>query len=70
MPSCICIALSFDAPLAEIPNGYRKLLNYANEHQWVPTGSILEWYRGEHLTNLDLLLPVTQIAERGGIENG
>jgi DNA-binding transcriptional MerR regulator len=70
MASSICIALSFNDHITEIQNGYRKLINYATEHKWVPTGSILEWYRGEEFTDLDLLMPVTQMAERGGWENG
>lgn len=70
MASCICIALSFNDHITEIQNGYRKLVNYASEHKWVPTGSILEWYRGDEFTDLDLLMPVTQMAERGSLENG
>ncbi len=61
MASCICIALSFNDPITEIQNGYRKLLIYANEHKWIPAGSILEWYRGEDFTDIDILMPVTQI---------
>lgn len=64
MPSCICIALPFHEPLTEIQKGYRKLINYANEHNWIPTGSILEWYRGDDFTNIDLLMPVTRVGKR------
>lgn len=64
MPSCICIALSFNEPITEIQNGYRKLINYANEHKWIPTGSILEWYRGDDFSDIDLLIPVTQMEQR------
>jgi DNA-binding transcriptional MerR regulator len=70
MASCICIALSFFDPITEIQNGYRNLINYASEHKWVPTGPILEWYRGDDFTDLDLLMPVTQISERGDMKNG
>jgi DNA-binding transcriptional MerR regulator len=70
MASSICIALSFFDPITEIQNGYRKLIDYASEHKWVPTGSILEWYRGDDFTDLDLLMPVTQISERGDMKNG
>lgn len=64
MPSCICIAMPFNLPIAEIQNGYQKLINYANEQKWIPTNSILEWYRGKNLTDLDLIMPVTQIIRR------
>ncbi|QOR67132.1 MerR family transcriptional regulator [Cytobacillus suaedae] len=65
MASCVCIAMSFNEPITKILEGYRKLLNYASENKWVPTGSILEWYRGEDFTDLDLVMPVTQIGTRG-----
>lgn len=65
MPSFICIAMSFNEPITKIQSGYRKLINYAIEHQWVPTDSILEWYRGDDFTELDLLMPVTQVVGRG-----
>jgi DNA-binding transcriptional MerR regulator len=64
MPSCICIALSYKDPVTEIQNGYRQLINYANNHKWIPTGPILEWYRGDDFSELDLLLPVTQMEKR------
>lgn len=66
LASCIYIALSFNAPMTEIQNGYWKLINYANENKWIPTGSILEWYRGDDFSNLDLLMPVTKL-EKGRI---
>lgn len=65
MASCICITLSFNEPITDIQNGYRKLINYANEQQWIPTGPVLEWYRGDDFTEIDLLMPVTQIEQRG-----
>ncbi|KGR85503.1 MerR family transcriptional regulator [Lysinibacillus odysseyi] len=61
MDACICIALSFNEPVTDIQNGYRKLLNYASEHGWIPAGTILEWYRGVDFTEVDLLMPVTQL---------
>jgi DNA-binding transcriptional MerR regulator len=64
MGSSICIAMSFTEPITKIQSGYRKLINYAIEHEWVPTGSILEWYRGHNFTDLDLIMPVTQIEKR------
>ena len=63
MASCLCIAMSFNDPITKIQDGYRKLVNYASENGWVPTGSVLEWYRGEEFTDLDLIMPVTQIGK-------
>jgi len=56
--------MPFNLPIAEIQNGYQKLIIYANEQKWIPTNSILEWYRGKNLTDLDLIMPVTQIIRR------
>ena len=61
MAPCICIAMPFTDSVTKIKGGYQKLLNYAAAYEWVPTGSILEWYRGDNFTALDLLMPVTQI---------
>ncbi|MGN7399110.1 MerR family transcriptional regulator [Cytobacillus praedii] len=61
LASCVYIALSFHAPISEIQNGYWKLINYANEHKWIPAGPILEWYRGDDFSDLDLLMPVTKL---------
>jgi len=69
MGSCICIAMPFTDPITKIQDGYRKLINYANENEWIPTGSILEWYRGEDFTDLDLLMPVTQMGKRKDLVN-
>ncbi|MGG2107575.1 MerR family transcriptional regulator [Lysinibacillus pakistanensis] len=61
MPACICLALPFKEHMSTIKDGYIKLLQYALQHKWVPTRSILEWYRGDDFTQLDLLLPVIQM---------
>jgi len=61
MPACICLALPFNESITQIKTGYYKLLQYALQHSWVPTRSILEWYRGEDFAQLDLLLPVIQL---------
>jgi DNA-binding transcriptional MerR regulator len=68
MDSSIYIAMSFNEPITKIQEGYQKLRNYAIENEWVPTGFTLEWYRGHNFTDLDLLLPVTQI-DKGGMGN-
>ncbi len=64
MDSSICIALPFNEPITEIQKGYRKLINYANDNKWIPTGPILEWYRGDDFTDINLLLPVAQMNKR------
>jgi DNA-binding transcriptional MerR regulator len=69
MPACICIAMSFRDSITNIQEGYRKLINYASENKWVPTGSILEWYRGDDFTDLDLIMPVTQMGKREDMIN-
>ncbi|WPK13092.1 MerR family transcriptional regulator [Lysinibacillus louembei] len=65
MPKCICIAMPFNEPLSKIQNSYNKLMSYALEHKWTPIAPILERYYGENFTELELLMPVTQIERRG-----
>jgi DNA-binding transcriptional MerR regulator len=65
IPECICIAMPFVDSITTIKSGYHRLLSYALEHKWTPLSSILEWYHGVDFTQLDLLLPVTQIEKRG-----
>lgn len=65
IPQCIYIAMPFKDSIITIQSGYHKLLSYALEHNWTPISSVLEWYHGEDFTQLDLLIPVTQIERRG-----
>lgn len=65
LPQCICIAMPFKDTITTIQSGYHKLLSYALEHKWTPTSSILEWYHGVDFSELDLLMPVTQMVRRG-----
>ena len=65
LPPCICIAMPFYDSITTIQSGYHKLLSYALEHDWTLTSSIMEWYHGVDFTELDLLMPVTQIVSRG-----
>ena len=65
LPKCICIAMPYKKTLSTIQNGYKKLSTYAFEHNWIPISPILEWYHGLNFTELDLLMPVTQIERRG-----
>ena len=64
-PQCICIAMPFKDSITTIQSGYHKLLMYALEHNWTPISPVLEWYHGVDFTQLDLLMPVTQIERRG-----
>ncbi|MBY6269193.1 MerR family transcriptional regulator [Parageobacillus thermoglucosidasius] len=66
MPACLCIALPYISPMTEIQKGYAQLMNYAMEHEFIPAGPIIEWYRGEYFEDLDLLMPVTRISKMEG----
>lgn len=63
MAPCLCIAMPYTDSITKIQSGYQKLMKYAVASEWVPTGSILEWYRGDNFTALDLIMPVTQIGK-------
>lgn len=65
IPQCICIAMPFKDSITTIQSGHHKLLSYSLEHKWTPMSCILEWYHGVDFTQLDLLMPVTQIERRG-----
>lgn len=65
MPPNIYIASPHRGPYTDIPTGYAKLLDYASEHQWIPTGPVLEWYRGDDFNTLDLLMPVMRLKNKG-----
>jgi DNA-binding transcriptional MerR regulator len=66
MPACLCIALPYTSPITEIHTGYEQLMNYAMEHKFIPAGPIIEWYRGDHFEDLDLLMPVARISKMEG----
>jgi len=65
MPQYVCIALSYKESISTIQKGYEKLLSYALEHKWTPISPVIEWYYGTNYSELDMLLPVTQIEKRG-----
>lgn len=65
MPSCVCIAIPFTSEFSQIHKGYQKLMSYAVEHDFVPTGPIIEWYRDHHLEEVDLILPVIHLKGEG-----
>jgi DNA-binding transcriptional MerR regulator len=68
LPACLCIALPYTSPITEIRKGYVQLMNYAIDHQFIPAGPIMEWYRGERFKDVDLIMPVAHIGnmEREG----
>jgi DNA-binding transcriptional MerR regulator len=70
LPSSMYIAIPHRKPYREIPDSYSKLLQYASEHHWLPAGPIVEWYRGNDFSTLDLLLPVTQFINKGDANHG
>lgn len=71
MNGCICISVSYQGDFSKIALAYQSLISYASEYEWVPTGSVFEWYRGDklgdQLREVDITMPVTQI---GGLGNG
>lgn len=58
MPAMVCIGMPFYQSISSIKEGYSKLFQYAQEHHWLPASGILEWYRGENLDDLDLIMPI------------
>lgn len=60
MDACVCIAMPFTEQFSDIESGYRKIINYGLDHNWVPTGAIFEWYRGDQFEEMDLVMPVTK----------
>ncbi|GGP16360.1 hypothetical protein GCM10011346_48010 [Oceanobacillus neutriphilus] len=61
MRSSFCIGLAFKEDFAKIEAAYRKLIQYCVTNNWVPAGSILEWYRGDQMNEADIIIPVTHI---------
>ena len=62
----LCIVMPHAQGFQNIKLGYEKMGQYAVSHGWRPAGPLLEWYRGEDLTRVELLLPVAQIKGRNG----
>lgn len=61
MVACLCIGLVFNSDFSMLKSAYRRLFHYCIEHDWEPAGSILEWYRGDQIDELDIVMPITQI---------
>ncbi|HEX7064879.1 MAG TPA: MerR family transcriptional regulator [Bacillales bacterium] len=64
LPACLCLALPYREELSQIHQGYQQLIEYVAKNGWTPAGSVLEWYRDAELTDLDLILPVTQVGRK------
>ncbi|MGY0694829.1 helix-turn-helix domain-containing protein [Virgibacillus sp. FSP13] len=60
MNSCICIAIPYNDRFINIESGYRNMIHYMWEHNWIPAGPIFEWYRGNQYEEMDLVMPVTK----------
>lgn len=67
MRECLCIGSMFKDDLSTIQSAYRKLIQYCMERDLTPIGPILEWYRGDQIDTLDIVLPVIQL---GGNNEG
>jgi len=68
MPACVCIAMPYTDSFFNIESGYMEILRYARDHHWIPTGSLFEWYRGDQLIEMDLMMPVMKF-EKGEPES-
>lgn len=64
MVACLCIGLSFNNNYETIQTAYRRLFHHCVEHNWEPAGPIFEWYRGDQIDELDVVMPITQIGGR------
>lgn len=67
METSLCIGLTFRDRFSNIVSGYRKLYCYCIEHDWIPASSVFEWYRGDQILEMDIVMPITQV---GGRDNG
>jgi|SRR5690625_2334909 len=61
MDASLCIGISFKGQFTNIEYGYHQLMNYANLNNWIPAGAILEWYRENTLSMVDIIMPVSKI---------
>ncbi|MFD1068003.1 helix-turn-helix domain-containing protein [Oceanobacillus locisalsi] len=61
MRESLCIGLALKEDFSTIETAYRKLMQYCLVNNWTPSGSILEWYRGDQMETADIMIPVTQM---------
>lgn len=57
----LCVGLTFRGHFSNIASFYRKLYAYCMENNWIPAGPVFEWYRGDQLSEMDLVMPILQI---------
>lgn len=57
----LCVGIPFRGHFSNVPSVYRKLYTYCMENNWIPTGPVYEWYRGDQLTGMDLVMPILQM---------
>lgn len=57
----LCVGLPFRGHFSNVPSVYRKLYSYCMENSWIPTGPVYEWYRGDQLSGMDLVVPILQM---------
>ncbi|GAA0494680.1 hypothetical protein GCM10008986_21640 [Salinibacillus aidingensis] len=61
MDASLCIGFPYDDHFSNIESGYRQLFQYALKYDWVPRGEVLEWYRGDQINKMDIIMPVRQM---------
>lgn len=55
------VGLTFRGHFSNVVSAYRKLYSYCIENNWIPAGPVYEWYRGDQLTGMDLVMPILQM---------
>ncbi|TQS74107.1 MerR family transcriptional regulator [Ornithinibacillus gellani] len=63
MPATVVLGMPFDARFQKIADGYTMLLQHVQEHNWIPTGAMMEWYPHTDLTDMMIIVPVMQLGE-------
>lgn len=54
----LCVATVFRGDFSTIEKTYRGLMNYMSDHQYIPTGPLMEKYAGNDLETATILIPV------------
>lgn len=57
----LCVGITFRGHFSNVISAYRKLYGYCMDNNWIPAGPIYEWYRGDKLTGMDLVMPILQM---------
>lgn len=56
----MCIGLAYRDSISDIISRYHRLYHYCYEQNWIPAGTVFEWYRGDQIKELDLVMPITE----------